>query len=1120
MSVEVSENLRDFNSMLRRDKTLSSMYHNLPDEKKQIILEAVVKGSANVKDLLKSLGDLNKTEKELADTHTNLGAKFIALAKATSSMSAPIANAAKAYNDYASSLERMGSSSPFGVKGLKTMRSELSLMKSEMAGFFEVSNRLFTQGFNTKQIESTLKNLRTTFGNEALKMGSELASILQKTPTLRKNPKGAVGTNDMINILEAGQGNSFLQLRKSGLFGNPDVVGNKNAQFANRVKDFESLKERTKDWAASGVPPEVVIADSILKEVQTIAGHVGTIAQFFSSSKSAIGAAATGAGALASGAGAGIKGAGSGFKGLFGPKTLGRLGSRQQYIPLPSPKFGLTRGVGKFLPYAMAGYDIYESRQQGKGWGESLGTAGGGLAGALGGAKLGAMGGAALGSVVPVVGTAIGGALGGLVGGIAGYSAGRWGAGKVFGRTDKGLIDGAGPKGANEVWDDEAAGAVAKYEQMKTFATRDDAGTLFKRQAEMAKMSISGLTGNQKGIESGYKKAQEANDTFFGIQQETIKEERKALNTKLATYKRLKETYEKAGKDVSVIKDVITITEASLVASDKQLQETLLDKVSRYKEALTKSLEETSRGGPELFSLKIAQSSAGAKASQAYTKGGQFEAYKSLRLSNIDVATKERNLAAKNVGTAKSAFEGEADPLKKAEAQKVYNEAMKEFTQKVENLNSAISDSTAWDTLIGMLEMTNSVAVKSASNAMLLSGAWQDLQTPMMAQLQITKDLAKVAEDEFSKKSGSKGFEKGSKGYLDLETKVQKTKMEVISKEFEVLKLKKDTLMAEHEVRSNIMKEQSGFLAEMGGYLSDVLSMKAQALEQDRASIAHLQEFISTANLSGVEKEKAIAELKKKEMQLVRDQVGIQRSAYEKFVGMAFGSLSDKGYKKGRMDTSVIGGTSKTRVRNLAGLASGENTTGLNRDQISGILATDGGRPKAEVAMEASADKIKTGGDSILEAAKIFVTGKVSSIVGETGGTQARENAVNKSMGIWKNVDGGNRVTGSGDVGFQNNDSRFSNARRLGGKISTTFENNDSRFSNAKRLGGPISTSFENQDTRFSNAKRLGEGGKGIYEKGKLEIKNRLEMSDEFKRLFKVVEDTNSKVSNNTGVSK
>jgi hypothetical protein len=1022
MSNNVSEKLRKFENILSGDKNLAKMYDDLPEEKKQIILEAVVKGKVDIENLTKAMANLNKTEKELKETHESLVSKFFTLATATNASISPIAEAIKSYNSYAVSLERIGSSSQLGVSGLKNMRSELSLIKRDMGEFSKVSTQLFQQGFDSNKIKSVFKDLRATFGDQALQMAGELANILQKVPTLRAKTNKNAGPGEFMNMMDTGTYDSYLQLKRGGLFGGQKRTS-EAAGKQNLVKDVAATVELVKDAGSSMIPAELLATQQLLGETTKISG---TVSQILMALRVQSGIGVVKAGLNTALGGTIGKGAVSGVRAL-GQRAMGGLATAAMGTGLHGTAGALTAGAA---------------------------TGGTTLGGALLAAaplainEVGSWGARALGYNKWADKYSMGGQIGKA----------------VYGDTED-------KRTREEVKEDAGITALTqgkdRYAKVQSDIQSGNKYSETKKSMGFSSMRLSSMSDDLSGIKAGSKSIDEAIDIK---QKQTIKRLEEDKKTTENSIKYLKSLSKKAPL-TDIQKELLAQAEDTILMIDEGFSNLATQRLDLSIEKMRQEFANISRYGGDsrkTLGLKASAVSGEIKAQEATRKGGEFGAFKLARTANIESAEQELKNTRLGVSNQEGTVGKKRKGLQEADAnykQALYNdkilgtneaegagkaraEASQELTlaeeelirqreqekSKVEALISAIDDSRAWDKLRSMIEMTDSVLAKTTENIRMMDGSWSSLEAPMQKQIEKAKERVKAAEDEFATKAGTTGFEKGTEKYVALETNVQKLKLDVTSKEFMMLKEKKDTLIAEHEVRSNIMKEQSDFLAEMGGHFSDVLAMKAQAFEEDRKAIDHQKDWIETSGVTGLQKERAISDLKKKEMELAKNTIGFQKSVYEKFVGFAFGALSDKGYKTGRMDASVLMGVDKTRTKNRSGNFIGKNDVDANRDDLSLLNAMGGPKSdfeavnavqdakktaesSAESSPEESAKKssenIKTGGEMILEAAKLFAGGKVTGNPSSPNGSAVMAEGVKKGLENWQKTSAGN---GGGNV--------------------------------------------------------------------------------------------------------
>ncbi len=914
--------------LIKGNRALRNIWTSLSEKDKQIIIKASVEGSKEIEALLKSMGELSKKQAEIA-------ARFAAIGEAAKKMwssANDISNYTREYNKYAVTLEKIGTSSQLGAGGLKVMRSELSLLKAEMGEFYQVSNKLFQQGFDSKKIESTFKDLRKAFGNQAMQMANELANVLQKVPTLRGNMNRSAGRGEFTNMMATGTYDSYLNLKGGGFFGGK-LHETSAAGKENLAKDVQSAIEITKDVLASGVPAQLVVATQSLKELQSIGkgiyglsiaiGALGIGKGIGSAIGSAAGEA-IGAGATGAGIGAFLKG---GIK-QVGKKVFSRAA---------------LNGVGR-------------------------------VAGAVAGSPL----------------TAIAGVLA-IANEIAGHRARDKGDYKwaedntITGWLEKKTRNFDTPENnPNELQTKKLTIARDKYLEIESFIKRNTEYSQKQKNVGFGGMSLAGLRGNTKEIEAGSKYVEASIESYQKLTVSYLEDKKARVNENISKIKSQKNITEND-------KELLFSLEEQLLMIDEGFLDVVRSKLETVGELIKIKFQETAKqGGTKYIDLVFAKlasietQAAVSKAPRAL-EGGMFDAFQARKTKRIEEATRiesGKKTALEEAYT--QAYKLTGDDLVKAFEAIIPLE--KEHADAIQATTDAMSDMSAFDYVKNNLEIINSLFMTQAEQANLLSGAWHDLEGPMTKQLENAKQQQQNAQNAFN---DVQNLSPENPLYQQKQAELEKAKIKTITFEFEMIKAKKDSLMLEHEVRSSIMKEQGDFLAEMGGHFSDVLSMKASAFEEDRKSIEHLKDFISTANLSDIRKEQAINELKRKEMELARNTIGFQKSVYEKFVGFAFGALSDKGYKTGRMDASVMMGYQNTRVKikGTSNYISGENP-GMNRDDWSlqnalggtksGVESSIGANSTPEEKMETSTEIYKTATDVFKEA--------VDKFAGEGGG--------------------------------------------------------------------------------------------------------------------------------------
>lgn len=164
-----------------------------------------------------------------------------------------------------------------------------------------------------------------------------------------------------------------------------------------------------------------------------------------------------------------------------------------------------------------------------------------------------------------------------------------------------------------------------------------------------------------------------------------------------------------------------------------------------------------------------------------------------------------------------------------------------------------------------------------------------------------------------------------------LETR--KLELEVVKKEAEIQKKGLDNAMKvidlrkkEVDVVSDVLQAEMDYLIEVGGSFGRMADLQGEILGMERMKVQLAKDALQAAKDEGVEglalMEKQ-AEVRKAELGYQRKAMGAQKSMLDKFIGAAFGGLSDVGARRGMGSDRALLGTAATRVVSPSGLMSG-----------------------------------------------------------------------------------------------------------------------------------------------------------------------------------------------------
>lgn len=919
------------------------------DVQKKIVINTKITGAKDVEDLVDSMNaaigateqyfrKLDKyrsvmTQMNLAYKEGNAhmrehleqaaksGGKMAVVAAATSYLVKTLADQVDGFRDaikevkrYNIEQERFQKSSQFSAQQIMGLRNSLSLTKKDMSEFFSVLKKGETMGFGADQIQAVFKNLKQAYGNDAMDMMTNYQEILSKMPTLslkiQTDPSSELNGEELYEIMKSGNLNSVIEMKSAGLFGGAKDAS-KSAEMENYQKRMEYLQETVKDVVADNIPKMLVaLADISLIGTQAL-GVLTTLVGIMGASK-----ALAGAGSLIKTGGAikeaaAMGGAGAGVKGLA-RAGLGGLG----FTGLGAGALGLTvaggvAGLGlaaaggsaykmyKDLGYMPSGSEMWKASKEAMKNGE------------FGYSDIGMT----TQEMTPEEKKAMSS------GGTGRYR-------KIGGKVQRQTMGQA----KADVDTMKSAGKI--YERVKMAVDRWDAAQEDAMSMAQNIIEIAEVTGNSKDYFNALDKYSTAAQERFNTDKELL--ERGIQEAKDKVTEGLKTAGFEKSSGYETLKNTIKMGEMALIEKTKNFNETFAQTL----ESITFLIKLGSKGYANTLGLQMAEAKASSGVAISKTQGGEFTALKTQR--DTKIATAENSL--KGIENAikenKAQQELHQTGVQRIKLEEQAIDLENKRAQAIESVNDAVGDVSDIEFLNRHIERMKSLLSDVSSLVRDTNGSYESMVPLMTAQIEKSREevlVSKMAFDQWKAnpsygKEGTEAYERLKTDYLQKEVNYEKEK-------FELAKQSRDYKKEEIEFASSWLSEQADYMDEMGGFFGDVMSKRTQALQKEREMVGVLSDYLQNDQLSGFARQKAEVELEKTKMKITKDTIGIQKSSYEKFVGMAFGALGDVGFKKGRMDDAVLMGTAGTRIKNRAGLYTGSGI-GMNRDQLSALRAT------------------------------------------------------------------------------------------------------------------------------------------------------------------------------------
>lgn len=932
---------------LFRDDKFRKWWKELSEmEKKDIQITTNVSGTDDIEKLVKSLDSLSKSSdkyfgeikkyksaaREMASAYKSgyknmslylkeakaSGGQIAVWGAALSYLTKELKQNINAVEGYVGSVKRYGveqekfSRISFQTKdSLKDLRASLSLTKDEMADMFAELKKGEALGLTGESIKGVFENLRQVYGNDAMNILRDYQEILSKMPDVTGQIKGGgfkgFGEEGMYNLMQSGNFSKMLQLRGAGLFGGEQEKSDA-AKFENIQKDIRAFTERGKDWASQFFLPSLsyfsAIAEGTTQTVEVL-GQIYGILGAMRAMQSVLNLrnAAAGAGGYAGLAGkagmagvSGIKLAMAGAAGIGGGQLLGGGIAK------------LTGGLG-YSPKELLSAISKENRTNFK----DILFSSQSLKSILNAATL-------RGGSVQTVSEE---KMTEEERDAAKNKASIYAYGKVGDKTVKRNI-----KQQKDLYDfDKTMGNV--FEAVRLFEERwkmfyEDTKTMNDTMADLA--SLSGDSSKFQSImlerSLKVKEFHEKELAFYDERIQTIQAQLQKMYEKDPSFR---------GSDsergaLATIRSL----QKGRVQSEKTLFDNFLFELDRR---ITQGLQFGGTGSRETtLGLAQAQAKAQSRAALATYEGGEFQAFGELRLRNIEKSRDDLIAMDKQVASLNKQMSQTSDKKEILALQERLIDLEGQRASKIEALNSALRDVSDIEILVRSLEAYNKVLsaqtdyVQNVNNSFVsLKPFWEEEIRVKRQDVEMAKQMMERAGQGTARKEAEAEY---AVKILDLK-----------KAEFELAKRTRDKRKEEVEFAADWMQEQANYMEEMGGHFSDVIAMRSSAIAKERESIAFLAEMLEDPQLTGQERFRAEVELEKQKMKITKDTIGIQKSAYEKFVGMAFGALGDIGFKKGTMDDAILMGTQNTRIKNRSGLYI-SGAPNMTRDELSAMMAT------------------------------------------------------------------------------------------------------------------------------------------------------------------------------------
>jgi len=920
----------------------------------------------------------------------------------------------------------------YSVENIKDMRDELNLTKDDMREFFSILKEGNALGLDTEKIKKVYSQLKAVYGKDAMGKMQDFTEILPLAPEIRvkfmTDPSGELDSETIQRIVGSGKISKLIELRAAGLFGGK-AEASSNASFENAAQQVKALGEKVKDELLKHLPHQAIILSGMsgllgaaVFNLIKLSATAGAIRQILFSTLPRQGAF--------SGIPSGRMGTGWRTAGRVAGTAAGLYGGYQIASSLtgalkgPGESEGAGGGIGN---YAETGLNALIALSLAKNLLPKNLTSG--------------LLGKGIFSTVLKAGKAFAQRYGAktlLGGGILGLGLDSMYTVNKFQANTKGVEDlGYAPGFMEQLKAVGTYGLDSRIkkpteEKMPTIDLKDikqieDAVAKHKevldslggdlqeeiRNFALTAKGISGAAGDGKGYVNAMGTARDAiekrakgESKFYSQQIAIIKNEMGFIQKSNKNFK-TDTIYISLQKKLEVLENERNLAKAKSIQDFSDLIESITD-LSQWGATGKRGMETLSRGVTRA-QMAIEKSK---------MAGGEFEATlgaKEPEIARIKGQMENIDLGLKKNAELKEDAEKTKDTSQLIILDKQENDLLRQKADLQKNLNDVFMDTSAYDILHDRLKMVNDTLLSTSALVQELDGSYTSMAPLWREEIENKKlDLAATnAAFEEEKRRGSKP---GSKAYQARTQEIMQKEIDISRSTFEYAKKTRDAKMEEANLSRDWLNDQADFMDEMGGYFGDVLAKRSQAVQKERENISVLEDYLKNANLSGFERQKAEIDLEKEKMKVVKDTVGIQKSSYEKFVGMAFGALGDVGFKKGRMESVLTMGRKATETQNRAGLFVGASA-GLTRNQISALNATGfdskgnpvqnvsspliqgEGRARMAIGGAASRPEMKLGGQIEVSLSE-DLTAKVKGLMMELSNNADFGNAMIRANGL------------------------------------------------------------------------------------------------------------------------
>lgn len=857
------------------------------------------------------------------------GAAIAFMAKTLSDTSDKMVDGVMSFRRYKIEMETFAKTTGYSQKSLEKLRSEVDLTRSGMVDFFDVLERGRSLDMSLDKIKQVYQSLRNVYGLGAKDMMRSYQDILKVLPTLQGTNRAPTSLETM-ELAASGQFGKVMQLQRAGLFGGTAETS-KSAGFETAQEKTNAITERLYDVVHKAVPKQLLVLGKIFGTLLGISQTLAVLAGTGGALR------AVGMGANWTGTARGLAAGGAGLalsrsqaipamNVPFSTRIKGALPKlgRGMLNTLKSPKGAGIGALALGLGSSMAADTLAER-------GHTKSAAGVGIAGNVGSMAL--------------TGLAIGGPWGAAIGGVIGLAMSYKQIGELF-KSDA-------SKNKDKMDDLEARlqDFTGKewiqpfYDSIMNIVSRATQFISDMQAGAEASMAVSGMGGNVSGIISGGNTAISKSTEKFQTTMSLLSQQRdKLLKGQMEARAKFEKENPSQKWEGSQSEKIFKDMEAKIASEEAMATKAYAEDKIRMVTDINNALIEQGRKGLAISLGIIGERIAASKGIEvSRLSGGESAAFTRARRAAISEAQDRLGGYQTAITAQKQRVAGATTDIERNNALKELNRLEQEQVGVLNELNNAILDMSDIEQVRKEVEIFSSVLQSQLGYVKDLNGSYVAMRPLWEEELNVKKRQAQLAQAELARLDQDPRVNKTSLEYKQKEANFAMLSLEAKKEEFELAKKTRDQKKEEIDFAAGWTNELADYIDEMGGSFRDVLSLRSAALAKEREAIAVQQEFINTGvqngTLSGFELIKAQTDLERMKMKVTKDTIGIQKSAYEKFVGMAFGALGDIGFKKGRMDDAVLMGVEATRVKNRAGLYE-RGAPNMTRDQLSAVMAT------------------------------------------------------------------------------------------------------------------------------------------------------------------------------------